>query len=461
MARSGSLTSYRFPSAEFFPQGVTLQAIDGGATYYASNGFTYAANAGWDDPNYFPIGAWLAPIDSDADGDRLNDLGINTIAGIGPSFMDANTFARIASHDLNLLAYDNDIAAADLPNNAAYWIANVLLDEATTFADISASISTIANAKQDNRWWWYNGNWFFFETIATFGGGLTPHEASAALATTVATPNATLRHIDLASTDCYWFAGAKVTSPNFVLGAGGNLYNLAGAMTLDQAARACRYGDLVDFMRATQTTYPAPIGQFIENGGPYAENTTGASYITPAEMNAAVWSSIMHGARWICYFNHSFGGPAATPDISTDNFGLSYFQTIQSGETISIYDQAKATNALIAQLATVINSPTVTGFATVSPPAVVISASVAYSGFDLMVKYNNRGIAPDNRFYIFAMPRYSRTTTNQTATFTIANTGATRVIAVNEGRAIPITGGGTTFTDNFATGNTVHIYRVG
>ena len=40
------------------PAGVTLQQIDGGPTYYASNGLTYAANAGWDNPNFFPIGPW-------------------------------------------------------------------------------------------------------------------------------------------------------------------------------------------------------------------------------------------------------------------------------------------------------------------------------------------------------------------------------------------------------------------
>ena len=34
--------------------------------------------------------------------------------------------------------------------------------------------------------------------------------------------------------------------------------------------------------------------------------------IEPAEVSAAVWSSIIHGARGIVYFNHSFGGPAPT-----------------------------------------------------------------------------------------------------------------------------------------------------
>ena len=52
------------------PPGVTLAQIDGGPTYYADNGFTYAtqvdstmAAAGaksWDDPSFFPIGNFWA-----------------------------------------------------------------------------------------------------------------------------------------------------------------------------------------------------------------------------------------------------------------------------------------------------------------------------------------------------------------------------------------------------------------
>ena len=60
------------------PQGVTLQQIDGGPTYYADHGFTYAVNAGWDNPSFFPIGLWLAPMLSQSDANRWLDLCINT-----------------------------------------------------------------------------------------------------------------------------------------------------------------------------------------------------------------------------------------------------------------------------------------------------------------------------------------------------------------------------------------------
>jgi hypothetical protein len=75
--------------------------------------------------------------------------------------------------------------------------------------------------------------------------------------------------------------------------------------------------------------------------------------------------------------------------------------------------------------------------------------------FDVMAKWYNK------KFYIFAMPRYSESPTDQTATFTIVNTGANAVTVINESRTINITNGGTQFADMFADGNTVHIYEVG
>jgi len=52
------------------PSGVTLQQIDGGPTYYASNGFTYAANAGWDNPSFIPIDPWEDMLVTQSDANR-------------------------------------------------------------------------------------------------------------------------------------------------------------------------------------------------------------------------------------------------------------------------------------------------------------------------------------------------------------------------------------------------------
>ena len=67
------------------PPGVTLRQIDGGPTYFADHGFTYAVNMGWDNPNFFSIGIWAGTLSSSADAARWVDLGLNTAFGLGPS----------------------------------------------------------------------------------------------------------------------------------------------------------------------------------------------------------------------------------------------------------------------------------------------------------------------------------------------------------------------------------------
>ena len=67
------------------PPGVTLHQIDGGPTYYADHGFTYAVNMGWDNPNFFSIGVWAGTMRSPSDATRWNDLGLNTMVALGPS----------------------------------------------------------------------------------------------------------------------------------------------------------------------------------------------------------------------------------------------------------------------------------------------------------------------------------------------------------------------------------------
>ena len=57
------------------PPGVTLQPIDGGPNYYTNNGFTSAANAGWDNPSFFPIGPWFDMLVTQSDATRWHDLG--------------------------------------------------------------------------------------------------------------------------------------------------------------------------------------------------------------------------------------------------------------------------------------------------------------------------------------------------------------------------------------------------
>jgi hypothetical protein len=417
-------------SGQSLPPGVTLQEIDGGRNYYSSHGFTYAHTAGWDDSTFFPIGPWLAPILSQADATRWLDLGLNTAFGLTAN----SNVALMRTNGLWLVAQ----METPLTNQCgSETVGLIAADE----ADPWPAVRTTPNALQDHRFWWTNQTWNFIEY-----GDIGGVPAGKVLDTMLTTPNGTKRHLDLQSTDIYWFASVNTSQGSSQLNyyAGGLIYNLGRNMVADEVRRGGHYGSMVDKIRPYQVGhYPAPIGQIVENGGPYGEDATVASYATPPELNWGVWSSIIHGARFIVYFNHSFGGPAQ----SQDNFANNYYKTIQSGQTISMYNQAKATNALVKQLAPVLNSQTALGYVTVSP------AAATFSGIEVMAK-SSRG-----QFYIFADTRVSQTATNISATFTIKNTGAASVTVVNESRTIPITNGGTTFTDVFASASTVHIYQ--
>jgi hypothetical protein len=164
---------------------------------------------------------------------------------------------------------------------------------------------------------------------------------------------------------------------------------------------------------------------------------------------------LIGGARMVKYFTLGDAGAWNYGGLVQGNF----WDTPYNGDSISNQDQVSATNAQVLSLASVLNSPNAVGYCSVSPAPVRLTSSVADSGFEIMVKYHTRGSAANSKFYIFAIPRWGEGTTNQTATFTIANTGATQVTVIDEGRTISITGG-TTFSDTFANSNTVHIYRV-
>ena len=285
-----------FASAQSLPPGVTLQQIDGGPNYYCSHNFTYACNAGWDSPSFFPIGPWLAPMRTQSDANRWLDLGLNT------------AWALTADSPLSLLRQNGMYAAIQQNEYTRFGafgnevVGMMSCDECGTVASaFDTPIGTTPNSFQDNRFWWFNNTWNFIE-YGDIGGTPAPQ----LLTRMITTPNGTQRHINIDGVDIYWesfaVAGAKYQ--------GGQIYNLGRDMTYDEARRPSHYGDMVDRLRAYQTTYNEPLVQIVENGGPMNEDTSASEYITPPELNAADWSSIIHGARGIIYFNHTFAGPA-------------------------------------------------------------------------------------------------------------------------------------------------------
>ena len=101
----------------------------------------------------------------------------------------------------------------------------------------------------------------------------------------------------------------------------------------------------------------------------------------------------------------------------------------------AIIDMVTSVNAQIKSLAPVLNSPFVT------------SGHSASSSIEHMVKWNGSNL------YVFAAAR-----SGGSATFSMPCVGNATATVVGENRTVPVTNG--SFTDCFADGNAVHIYRI-
>lgn len=452
--RSGLM---QVPVGISLPAGVTLQAIDGGPNYYSNGGFTKSNSAftgvSWDDPTFFPIGNFYAGgFITQSDANTVLDLGLN----VSVQITNPSTLSLLTNNNIWLHTGTDSSQTNGLEGNRTVGIetSGLNMDEPPDIISIKAVWAKIPNSIQDARVYHVNFTWNQLAFNNLSNDINNPALGTVVMSTVVTqgypTPNATTRHIDIVSVDKYWFAGSPAATDQ---SQGAQIYGL-GSMTTDQMARGTNYGDMIDIMRGWQAgNFPAPIFQFIENDDGLLTDA-GARSITSQEINWAVWGSIIHGCRFIGYF---YGGSGGFPG--------GFDQAIQSGQTISRYNQAKATNLQVKQLARIINAPFALGYVTASPAGYSFPTAllVIQNGIDLMVKYYTGGTYTNalgtfvNGFYIFATTRNSETNTNISATFTITG-GAASVTVIGESRSISVSGG--QFTDTFANAWTVHIYKV-
>ncbi|HEX8040266.1 MAG TPA: hypothetical protein VF490_14005 [Chryseosolibacter sp.] len=145
---------------------------------------------------------------------------------------------------------------------------------------------------------------------------------------------------------------------------------------------------------------------------------------TPAEVRSEVWMALIHGAKGIGYFCHSFGD-------KTDDAALLHDPEMIRG--------VKAINAEVTSLARVLNSPDTSGYATVECDDPTIPV-------DVLTKEDGKSS------YIFAIGMREGATT---ATFTVKH--GKKVEVIGENRTIRIKNH--RFTDAFSSYG-VHLYRV-
>lgn len=458
-----------------WPSGVTTAAIDGETmisgpepramthTYYsafanaASGTYNTTYPQGWNSLNFIPFG----PFDSDVAGTPEE----TTWAAVGWQTMfndDTSTTLSLmrANGWYEVQNWQGPIISGSSTETVGLLSAD---DNAGTYAECcSGPLSSTSAANQNGRLWWYNTNWQQI-TGAPINGAPGGTVAGTFL-TPVTIPGGSTRHIDAQSSDLYAFGGCNngAYSQEQAAGQLGAMYDQSTtqiAVSQSQCTRGSSYGDVISAQRLQGVG--EPLYTLVEDGQPYTvTDPTGNTYITPPQLNWAVWSSYIHGARGTVWFDHTFGGPNQC-DLCLQSGG--YYTTIQAGQTVSIFTQVTNTNALVAQMAPQLNSPKAIGYATVSPAGYTSDDDIILTSPPSFAPLHTSGIEirtvwDGSNFYIFADTRDDQSTTGISATFTLNDPAATSVNVIGESRSIPVVSG--FFTDTFAKASTVHIYQV-
>jgi hypothetical protein len=400
-AREPSATAHEAAPTPTGSRSVRLRQVDGGRNYYAR--FPHSLPS---DPSYFPVGVWLESVTSQSEVAVKTDAGVNLYVGVADP--EGSNLGLLRDNGQKaIIQSDERTRFTGIRSETAGWI---LMDEIDMTDGPAACNRRLQRIKRglpvDGRARYNN-----------YGKGVLLWETDAQAACFVEAQQ-------LQSADLYWF-----TDPNQI-----NMIREPWLpkgkrhMRLGEVRRAANYGYQVDRMRALDAIdgRRKPIWNAVEVGWPFTESAAqGGRAILPAEIRAAVWHSLIAGARGILYFDHQSGGRCIDRVL-----GRPY--CYPKNRAI-----VKSVNRQIKNLAPVLNAPTVTSGTTTS------------SSIRSMTKWHN------GHFYVFAGSRNNR---SSTGTVSIPCVGDATAVRLAEAGSVPASGG--SFSDSFADGNAIHIYRI-
>ena len=348
-------------------------------------------------PSYFPIGVWFESVLSQRDINLDKDVGLNTYV-----VLTANSNLRLLrKNGMKALLQQEEWQPSEAvgPQTAGWELDDEIDMEMGPDAGYAELLRIKRSLPADRRLRYNN-----------FGKGVVFWETNIQARRFV---NA----VDIPSTDIYWFSDSNVCG----FSEGGRLF-AAGKRPLSSAEcrRASNYGAQVKRVRSLVSPRGSkPVWTFVELA------PIGALSLTPPQIRAAVWHALIAGARGITYFNHSFREPCRTQHALRDPC----YARVRA--------LVKSVNAQVKSLAPVLNAPFVTSRWSHSP------------GTKAMVKWEG------GHFYVFAGSAENASTT---ASFSIPCVGDAWATVLGERRKIVVRRG--TFSDSFADGNAVHIYRI-
>lgn len=128
---------------------------------------------------------------------------------------------------------------------------------------------------------------------------------------------------DGVSADLYWFTDPNICGPSEA----GAFLGTQDTVAAAQCRRGSNYGRGVERLRGlVQPRGSKPVWVFVELGHPFTEDS--APTILPHQIRDAAWSGLIHGARGVVYFNHSFGGRCQTQHVLRDACGARIRPTV-------------------------------------------------------------------------------------------------------------------------------------
>lgn len=285
--------------------------------------------------------------------------------------------------------------------------------------------------------------------------------------------------LTLESCDIYFYAAD--------LSGGTNLQESWG-VTTDQVRRACNYGRVTQRARSFFDRVQPQLG-FVELAHPYNSTDQKSGGPNPDQVEGAVWSHIIGGARGVIYFHHSFaagdsnGNPITPPTWSnTASYGPGdcvnytdpvsgvntwYYAALQpsvgeapylesytwvrwdsnSGAGISITSARHPD--LPARLTKIMDDLQTMAPAIYSPTVPHLCHRNIFSTY--------RPNALDGKHYIIALPDIGAPNGGTFSMYVPAGQSPASIEVVGESRSITPSGG--KFTDTFAAEYSYHIYR--
>ena len=382
---------------------VRLEQIDGGLGYYGR--FAHPLPTSDD---FFPIAVWGAYNHTKANRDADADVGLNTYVWVA----DSSFMPEIRSDGRFRVIQTQDDRAA-VGSETAGWELDDEIDMTDGAAACGGRLREIKDSLPVDGRLRYNN----------YGKGVLLWLTDAEAACFVEAQ-------DVVSSDLYWFTDPwqlEMVAPPWLPEWDPDPDE--EIITGGQVRRAANYGYQVDRMRALDARdgQRKPIWAFVETGWPFAETAVpGARAIAPAEVRAAVWHSLIAGARGVIYFNHSFGGPCLSHHVLRD-----------VGCYPAVREMVKSVNAQIKSLAPVLNAPTAASGWTTTPSV------------RAMVKWY------DGHFFVFAG---STDNVGSTGAFSMPCVGDATAVRLGESGRVPVTNG--RLSDAFEDGNAIHIYRI-